>query len=89
MVTDENTLELATTYTTQAKALAQAIEKKRVELKAPYLEVVRVLDGETKGLKDRTKQIEDHINGKIRPYLQKKDQERREAERKAQEEAAP
>lgn len=86
MVTDDASLQTATTYTTQAKALAQAIDKKRVELKAPYLEVVKVLDGETKELKDRTAQIQDHLNGKIQPYLTKKENERREAERKAQEE---
>ena len=85
-VKDDASLELATTMTTQAKALAQAIEKKRVELKAPYLEVVKVLDGETKALKDRTAQIQTHINQKIQPYLTKKENERREAERKAQEE---
>jgi hypothetical protein len=86
MVIDDNSLSVATTYTTQAKALAQAIEKKRVELKAPYLEVVKVLDGETKHLKDRTAEIQQHLNGKIQPYLTKKENERREAERKAQEE---
>lgn len=88
MVTDDASLEAATVCTTQAKALAQAVEKKRVEVKAPYLEVVKVLDGETKGLKDRLVQIQGHINGKITPYLQQKEKERREAERKAQEEAA-
>jgi len=88
MVKDDETLELATTMTTQAKALNQTIEKKRVEVKAPYHEVIKVLDGETKGLKDRLAQIQGHINQKITPYLQKKERERREAERLAQEEAA-
>ena len=88
MVTDDQSLELATTFTTQAKALAQAVEKKRVEVKAPYLEVVKVLDGETKGLKDRLAQIQGHINQKITPYLQKKEAERKEKERLAAEEAA-
>jgi len=88
MVTDDQSLELATVFTTQAKALNQTIEKKRVEVKAPYLEVVKVLDGETKGLKDRLLQIQAHINEKIRPYLQKKEAERLEAEKLAQAEAA-
>ena len=88
MVTDDKSLELATVFTTQAKALAQAVEKKRVEVKAPYLEVVKVLDGETKGLKDRLLQIQGHLNGKITPYLQKKEAERKEKERLAAEEAA-
>jgi len=88
MVTDDQSLELATVFTTQAKALNQTIEKKRVEVKAPYLEVVKVLDGETKGLKDRLAQIQAYINEKIRPYLQKKEVERKEAEKLAQEEAA-
>ena len=88
MVTDDKSLELATVFTTQAKALAQAVEKQRVEAKAPYLKVTAILDGETKGLKDRLLQIQGHLNGKITPFLQKKDAERREKERIAAVEAA-
>lgn len=88
MVKDDASLQAATTYTTQAKSLTQAIEKKRVELKAPYLEIVKVLDGETSGLKARLNKIQAHINDKIQPYLTKKENDRREAERKALEEAA-
>jgi len=88
MVMDDQSLELATVFTTQAKALAQAVEKQRIEVKAPYLKVTAILDGETKGLKDRLLQIQGHLNGKITPFLQKKEAERKEKERLAAAEAA-
>lgn len=86
-VKDDASCELATTYTTQAKALMQTIDKKHKEVKAPYLTVTRALDSFKKSLVDRLKSTQKIINQKIQPYLQKKEQERREVERKAQEEA--
>jgi len=88
IITDDASLKLAVEMTTQAKALFQQIDKQRIKEKAPYKNIVDVLDGETGGLKKRTAQIEVHLNGKIQPYLQKKDAERREKERLAAVEAA-
>jgi flagellar biosynthesis GTPase FlhF len=87
-VIDDASNQNATLLTTQAKQIEKAIEKKRVELKEPYLKVTSVLDSETKRLKDRLILVQKHINSLIAPYLQKKENERREAERKAQMEAA-
>lgn len=86
-VTDDLTNQIAVTMTTQAKKLAKAIEDKRVELKAPYLQVTSILDGETKTLKDGLANVQTILNGKITPYLQRKERERQAAERKAREEA--
>lgn len=86
-VADDKSCELATTYTTQAKPLMQIIEKKRKEKKEPYLKVTQTLDSFCKKLSDRLKGTQKILNDKIRPYLQEKERKRREAERKAQEEA--
>ncbi|MFA5906692.1 MAG: hypothetical protein WC836_22370, partial [Desulfobacula sp.] len=83
-VKDDQGLDLATLMTNQAKQLEKVIEKKRVQEKEPYLKVTAVLDSETKGLKDRLVLIQKHINSQITPYLQKKEELKREAERKAQ-----
>jgi len=88
MVTDDASLKLAVEMTTQAKALFQKIDKQRIKEKAPYKNIVDVLDGETEALKKRTAQIELHLNGKIQPYLTKKETERKEKERLAAVEAA-
>jgi len=86
-VVDDDSNHLAVEMTTQAKKLDQIIGKKHKALKAPYLAVTQPLDGFKKKLSDRLQQTQRIINGKIQPYLQKKEQERREAERKAQEAA--
>ena len=87
-VKDDDSNELAVTYTTQAKALRNKIDKKHKEAKAPYLVVTNALDGFRKRLSDRIQGIEIALNNKIRPYLQKKEKERQETEKKAREEAA-
>lgn len=87
-VVDDQTNEQAVTMTTQAKALASAIEKKRIDIKKPYLDVTSVLDRESKTIKDGLDVAQKILNGKITPYLQRKEFERQEAERKAREEAA-
>lgn len=87
-VVDDESCELATTYTTQSKKLRQIIDKEHKRLKEPYLNVTRHLDGFRKAISDRIQDIENHLNRKILPYQQKKEQERQAAERKAREEAA-
>jgi len=72
-----------------AKKLASAIDKKRKELKEPYLAFTRVLDGEANGLSSRLNQIANGIEtGKLLPYARMKEAQRQEAERKARQEAA-
>jgi len=88
-VTDDESNSTAVEMTTQAKKLAQIIEKMRVKAKAPYLNVTSVLDKETKPLKDRLGVIQTLLNKtKIGPFLQKKEQERLKKEREANEKAA-
>ena len=86
-VKDDASCELATTLTTQAKTLGNTIEKKRKAVKEPYLKVTQTLDAFSKNLSDRLKGTQIILNNKIKPYLQKKERERREAEFKAQEAA--
>jgi len=72
-----------------AKKLASAIDKKRKELKEPYLAFTRVLDGEANGLSSRLNQIASGIETKkLLPYARMKEAQRREAEQKARQEAA-
>lgn len=73
----------------KAKKLAGAIDKKRKELKEPYLAFTRVLDGEANGLSSRLNQIASGIeSGKLLPYARMKEAQRQEAERRARQEAA-
>lgn len=72
-----------------AKKLASAIDKKRKELKEPYLAFTRVLDGEANGLSSRLAEIAKNIQDKkLLPYARMKEQQRREAEEAARREAA-
>ncbi len=87
-VQDEESCQLATTYTTQAKKLRQEIDKKHKDLKEPYLVYTRTLDGLRKQLSDRIQGLENTLNRKLLPYIQKKERERQELERKARAEAA-
>ena len=86
-VVDDESNASAVEMTTQAKKLAQAIAKQHKDIKAPYLAVIQPLDAFKKGLSDKLATIQGILNGKITPYLRKKEDERREAERKAREEA--
>ncbi len=86
-VVDGESNTVAVTMTTQAKRLSEIIEKKRVELKEPYFKIIRILDGETKTLKDGLATVHTILNDKIRPYLQEQERIRQEAEKKAREEA--
>ena len=88
LVVDDASNERAVGMTTQAKAIAQAIGKKRVALKAPYLAVTSTLDGFCKRLTDQLGAIQAGLNAKIRPYLQKLEADRVAREKEAREEAA-
>ena len=86
-VRDDSTANEAAEYTTQARKLASVLDKKRQEEKAPYLAVTSVLDKHVKGLTDALVGIQRTVNTKLQPYLQKKEQERLDAQRKAEAEA--
>ena len=90
-VTDDASCKVATEMTTQAKKLASVVKKKYTELKRPYLDVTQPLDNFNKKIGDQLNEqtgVQGVLNKKISPYLQKKEAERREEERKAHEEAA-
>lgn len=87
-VTDDASNAQAVEMIGQVKKLSNAIEKKRKQVTEPYHFVKKTIDGHCKPIKDSLLSIQRGLESKIRPYLNKKEQERREAERKAQEEAA-
>lgn len=85
-VTDDASNSQAVEMIGQAKKLSSAIEAKRKEVTDPYLRVKQTVDGHVKIVRDRLSGIVITLERKIGPYLQKKENERREAERKAEEE---
>ncbi len=87
-VKDDAGLVSANDKINQSKKIASTIEKKRVEVKAPYLKVTAAIDGFCKALKDKLLDIPKLINKEIKPYLIKKEKERVAAEKKAKEDAA-
>ncbi len=87
IVRDDKSNARAVEMTTQAKKVAQTIAKQHKELKAPYLTVIQPLDSFKKGLADKLAGIQSILNAKITPYLRKKEVERREKQRLADEEA--
>lgn len=90
-VIDKETMELAIGKGTQAKQWANKIEKRRKEVKAPYLAFTKRLDTLTKGVIDRFEAIQEGLREKIRPVMRElkaKEEAARAAELKAQAEAA-
>lgn len=86
-VADQESCNDANTMTNQAKKLMQTIEKKRKEIKEPYLRVTSKIDGFASDLRKRLALIQAGLNNKILPYMQELDRKRREEERKAAEAA--
>lgn len=87
-VTDDKTYVDAQEMMGRARKLRSRIEAKRKELKQPFLAHIKFLDGEAGAITQRLDDIAGGIeNLKMLPYAMKKEAERREAERKAQEEA--
>lgn len=71
-----------------SKKLLGRIDKKRTDLKRPYLDFTRFLDGQAKGLTDRLRRINIHLEQKVLlPYASEKRKEAQEAARKAEAEA--
>ena len=88
VVIDDASCHIATLMEGQAGQLYNALEKTRVKEKAPYKKMTDYIDGNIGGLAKRIQQIRQRFNLPITQYLAKKENERREAERKAKEEAA-
>ena len=86
-VTDDATSAQAAEMANQAQKLSNAIAKKQKEETADALKFKQEVDGFCKDLKDRLLLIKKGAESKNRTYLIKKDEERRAAERKAQQEA--
>lgn len=81
VVNNELTYDTAQETVAAASKLRNAIESRRKELKAPYLAVTRVLDGEANGLINRIKEIEETIKTqKLLPYLQSTESEKHKSE---------
>lgn len=87
-VVDDESASKSAEMAAQARKIASTISKKQKEVTAPYHDVKATVDRECKRLKDRLTCIQRTLEGKNRPYLMKKERERREAEQKAREEAA-
>ena len=92
VVTDAQYNERALGLSLQVKTLIDRLERKRQEVKEPYLKVTRVLDSEVKDLRNRLSTIKAGIDGKIRAWMQeeqrKRDEERRKLEEQRRQEQA-
>ena len=89
-VTDQESHDTALTMIGEAKQVAKQIETKRVEVKAPYLNVCKAIDGFAGPLVQTVKGIAGALEDKIRPWIIEQDRKRRAAEaeaRRAAEEA--
>jgi hypothetical protein len=90
-VVDETSMQDAIAKGTQAKQWANKIEKRRKEVKAPYLAFTKRLDALTKGVTGRLEAVQESLRVKIRPIMREikaKEEAAREAALKAQREAA-
>jgi hypothetical protein len=89
-VVDQESHDTALTMIGEAKQVAKQIETKRVEVKAPYLNVCKAIDGFAGPLVQELKSIAAHLENAIRPWIIDQDRKRRQAEadaRRAAEEA--
>ena len=85
-VKDKNSMDRAIEMGLQLKGLAGTIEKKRVELKAPYLNFGRVIDGYTKSVISALEKIQDGLKVKIKPVMKRlKDEEAARAKKEREE----
>lgn len=86
-VKDDASNEQAVGMAAQAKKLAKEIEVRRVEITRPSLEFQRSVNALCKQLTSPLGQIEGGLKRKVGVFQAKKEQERRKAEARAQEEA--
>ena len=88
VVRDDLTSDGAGEMAAQARQLHNAIDKKRKAVVEPFKTVTSTVDGLCKGLKDALLKIQRSLEGKNRPYLIKKENDRLAAEAAANAEAA-
>ncbi len=89
-VVDQASHDVALTMIGEAKQVAGKIEKKRKEVKEPYLQMGKAIDGFANPLVGALKDIAGKLEAAIRPWIIEQDRKRREAEaeaRRAAEEA--
>lgn len=86
-VTDEESLTQATTMAGDAKRLAKSVDQSRKAAIEDHQAFVKRVNAFAKSFTEPLGGIESSLKGKIGQYQYKKELERREAERKAQEEA--
>jgi len=81
-ITSVETRATAIEMGTQAKQIYNMIEKKRTEMKRPYLDFSQKLDGLCKPLKDSLDIIQNGIKKKIKLHIDAENKRQAEAERK-------
>jgi len=81
-VTDEITCKEANEMTNQAAKLVIVIEKKRKQIKEPYLKVTSALDSFASGLKKGLLSIQECLKQEMLPYTLELDRKRKEDEAK-------
>jgi hypothetical protein len=86
-VTDQESHDTALTMIGEAKLMAKKIETKRVEVKAPYLNVCKAIDGFAGPLVQAIKGIVNTLESGIRPFIIEQDRRRRQAEQEARQAA--
>jgi hypothetical protein len=86
-VTDQESHDTALTMIGEAKQIAKRIETKRVEVKAPYLNVCKAIDGFAGPLVQAIKGIVNTLESGIRPFIIEQDRRRRQAEQEARQAA--
>jgi len=86
-VKDDETNEQAVEMATQAKQLANKVDKLRLEIVGPHKDFAKKVDSTAKSIKDPLDAIERNLKGKMSKYFQEREIARLEAERKAKAEA--
>lgn len=81
-VTGLDSRESAIEMGTQAKQLFNKIEKKRKEIKEPFLKYSQKLDGMVKPLKDKLSSIQSGLKIKIKYHIDAENKRKADAERK-------
>jgi hypothetical protein len=91
-VIDRQSMEIAIGMGTQAKQYINKVEKRRKQVKAPYLEFTKRLDSLAGGVKKRLEAVQESLRVKIRPVMielkAKEDAARAKAAEEAQKAAA-
>lgn len=87
-VIDKPSMEVAIGMGTQAKQYINKIEKRRKEVKRPYLDYIKRLDTLAGGVKKRLEAIQESLRQKIRPVMIELKNKEEAAQKAAQEAAA-